>query len=100
MLIGVSEAGAFAVIMGSMTPEPVRRALLNIRSGGQQLKVDILRSGLVRLTVTGRGGGELLCETLEDLLLDAAASPLLGQEPYEQLCWELDMMALRGDGNH
>ena len=83
--------------MSLMNQGQVRRPLLNIRTGGQQLKVDILHSGLVRLSVQGSTNGEIITETLEDLLLDVAASPLLSQELYEQLHWELDMMALRGE---
>lgn len=82
--------------MSDMTSDPVRRSLLNIRSGGQQLKVGILHSGQVCLTLTGQRQGELLAETLEDLMLEAAASPLLSAKLYEQLHWELDMMARHG----
>lgn len=83
--------------MSHMNPDQLRRPLLNIRAGGQQVKVDILPSGQVRLTVRGGTNGELVTETLEDLLLDAAASPLLSAELYEQLHWELDMLALHGE---
>ena len=43
--------------MSPMNPDQLRRPLLNIRAGGQQVKVDILPSGQVRLTVRGGTNG-------------------------------------------
>lgn len=76
----------------------IRRPLLNIRDpqGGNTLRVDLLHSGQVRLRLNNNPQTDLLCEVLDDVLLDAAASPNISAGVYDQLCWELDMMALHG----
>lgn len=73
------------------------RPLLNIRvTPGQRVRVDILPSGQVRLRVNDDPQRELITETLEELLLLASTLPYLSAKSYEQLHWELDMLALRG----
>lgn len=75
----------------------VARPLLNIRvTPGQRVRVDILRSGQVRLRVNDDPARELVTETLEELLLLAPTLPYLSSESYEQLHWELDMLAQHG----
>ncbi|CAM3518075.1 hypothetical protein [Deinococcus frigens] len=80
-----------------MNAPTIRRTLVHLRdeSGKTVLTLDELMDGRVRL----RGFPEtpdLHAETIEDLLVDAAASRLNG-ELYAALLWELDLLALRGD---
>ena len=75
--------------------QDVRRAIIAIATP-QAVRVDILHTGQARLRVGEDPAHDVVAYTLEDLLLDAAASPLLSTDAYEQLHWELDMLAQHG----
>lgn len=77
----------------------VKRAILNVQSGGEDggVRVDILGDSRVRLRlVSPEGTRDLFCDTLEDVFLLAAAESALTGALYEQLVWELDLLGLRG----
>lgn len=83
--------------MNAHLKNEVARPLLSICPlSGEQVRVDILRSGQVRLRVNDDPARELVTETLEELLLLAPTLPYLSSESYEQLHWELDMLAQHG----
>lgn len=73
------------------------RKFLSVRTEDESAKVDLLRSGLVRLTVNDDPKSRLEADTLEDLMTLAAAHPKLSNSLYEALLWELDMLGLRGE---
>ena len=81
-----------------MNAPVVRRTLVHLRdeAGETLLTLDVLMDGWVRLHSLN-GQLSLHAETIEDLRLEAAASDLDG-ELYAALLWELDLLALRGDG--
>lgn len=75
----------------------LRRSLLTIRViPNERVRVDILLSGRVRLRLNDDPAHELQADTLEDLLEEAATLNWLSAATYEQLHWELDMLALHG----
>ncbi|OLV18319.1 hypothetical protein [Deinococcus marmoris] len=81
-----------------MNAPAVRRTLVHLRdeAGETLLTLDVLMNGWVRLhSLSGRLS--LTAETIEELWLEAAASDL-SPELYAALLWELDLLALRGDG--
>jgi len=81
-------------------PVTVRRTLNRVHSGDGQLTVDLLSSGEVRFSVTGPDAPPLegTFGTLEGLMEAVAAHPDVPPALAEALVWELDLLALRGDG--
>ncbi|ACO46929.2 hypothetical protein DEDE109153_11595 [Deinococcus deserti] len=79
--------------------QTVRRALLHVYGeDGQQARLAILLDGRVRLRIQmGDVSHDIYASTLEEIGLLAAAEPLLCDELYDQLTWELELMALCGD---
>lgn len=80
-------------------PAGVRRTLNRVRSGDGDLRVDLLTSGELRLSVIGPDGPTLVDTfgTLEGLMEAVAAHPDVPPALAEALVWELDLLALRGD---
>jgi hypothetical protein len=62
--------------------------------------VELLTSGDLRLSVTGPDGPPLVDTfgTLEQLMEAVTAHPDVPPALAEALVWELDLLALRGDG--
>ena len=81
-------------------PAGVRRTLNRVGSGDGHLRVELLTSGDLRLSVTGPDGPPLVDTfgTLEQLMEAVAAHPDVPPALAEALVWELDLLALRGDG--
>ncbi|QFP78052.1 hypothetical protein [Deinococcus sp. AJ005] len=81
-----------------MNAPAVQRTLVHLRdeAGETLLTLDVLINGWVRLSHLE--GQPILCaEMIEDLLHEAATSGL-DPELHAALLWELDLLALRGDG--
>ncbi|CAM3595404.1 PqqD family protein [Deinococcus saxicola] len=80
-----------------MNAPVVRRTLVHLRdeAGATLLTLDVLMDGWVRLRHLD-GQPTLCAEMIEDLLLAAASD--LDPGLHAALLWELDLLALRGDG--
>lgn len=72
------------------------KTFVHVQLEDEAATVDILRSGLVRLSVNNDPASAVEAETLEDVMLLAAAHPDLSQSVYDALMWELDLLGLRG----
>lgn len=76
----------------------VRRSFLRVQRPSTELRVDLLTTGRVRLTLQQGHQTDMWEEdTLEETMLLAATLPQLDAELYEALTWELDLLGLRGE---